>query len=87
MVTNETQEATSTAIRIRSRHVQGTDGVSEDECGEDVERRLLGHPQQCRQHYLLRMLPENLDDRGLLDLPVIQQLLEHRRLENAKANP
>jgi hypothetical protein len=28
------------------RHMQGTDRVSEDEGGKDVERRLLGHPQQ-----------------------------------------
>src|SRR5260370_14089362 len=70
-----------------ARHVQRADGVSEDERGEDIERRLLGHPQQCRQQYLLRMLLEDLDDGGLLDFPGIQQLLEHRRLKDAKANP
>jgi hypothetical protein len=36
-------------------------------------------PDQLRQAFALRMLLEDLDDRGLLDLPVIQELLEYWR--------
>src|SRR5712671_6930872 len=67
--------------------MQGADCISEDEGSEDVERRLLRQPQQGRQDNLLRLLSDNLDDWRLLDLLVVQERLEHRRLENAEANP
>src|SRR5450755_3017741 len=49
------------------RHVQGADRIGEDERGEDVERRLLRHPQQGGQDDLPGLLADDLDDRGLLD--------------------
>ena len=67
--------------------MQRANGISEDECGEDIERRLLGHPQQCGKDDFLRMFLENFDDGGRLDSVRLQELLEHRGLEDAKANP
>src|SRR5712672_3598761 len=67
--------------------MQRADRVSEDERGEDVERRLLRDAQQSRQNDLLRLLSDNLDDRCLLDLVVVEKRLEHWRFENAEADP
>jgi hypothetical protein len=36
---------------------------------------------------LLGLLLDDFGDRGLLDLVRVQELLEHRRLEDAEANP
>jgi len=67
--------------------MQRADRISEDKRSEDVERRLLRQPQQSRQDDLLRLLSDNLDDRRLLDLVIVKERLEHRRLENAEADP
>src|SRR5215469_7766026 len=67
--------------------MQRADRVSKDECGEDVEGRLLGHPEQCRKHDLLGLLVDDFDDGSPLDSALIQELLEHRRLEDAESNP
>ena len=54
--TNDTTEAASTAISSKSRDTFSDAGaVGEDERGEDVERRLLGHAAQRRQEDLLRV--------------------------------
>ena len=68
-------------------HLQGADRVGEDEGGEDVERRLFGHPQQRRPDDLHRLLLDDFEDRGLLDLLGVQELLEHRRFEDAEPDP
>src|ERR1700694_1436555 len=70
-----------------ARHMQRADRISEDERSEDVERRLLRQPQQSRQNDLFRLLSDNLDDRRLLDLVVVQKRLKHRRFENSEAHP
>src|ERR1700730_9774212 len=67
--------------------MQRTNPISEDERSKDVERCLLGHPQQCGEDDLLRLLLDDLDDGGSLGFLLIQELLEHRRLKDAKANP
>ena len=70
-----------------ARHVQRADCVGEDEGGEDVERRLFGHPQQRREDDLPRLLLDHFEDRGFLDLVVVEEFLEHRRLEDAEPDP
>ena len=54
------------------RHFERVDGISEDERGKDVEGRHLRHPQKRREDDLLRMLLDNLDDRGPLDFLFVQ---------------
>ena len=88
MVKNDTQAATITALRMKfAIHLQRADRVGEDEGGEDIERRLLGHPQQSREDDLLRLLLDDFEDRRLLDLVLVQELLEYRRLEDAEPDP
>ena len=88
MVTNEThgrhQHRGENEV---PRHVQRADRVGEDEGGKDVERRLFGHAQQCREDDFPRLFLDDFEDRGLLDLVAVQELLEHRRLQDAEANP
>ena len=48
MVTNDNTEAASTAVSRKSRDtLQRADAIGEDEGGEDVERRLFGHPRKA----------------------------------------
>ncbi len=85
---NDTHEATSTALRIRSaRHLQRADAVGEHERRENVERRLLCHTQQGGQEDLARLLPDHLDDGRPLDLPRREKLPKDRRLEDAEPDP
>jgi hypothetical protein len=53
-----------TAERMKSRDMCSVPTVGEDEGGEDVERRLLGQPQKCRQDDLLRLLLDDFGDRA-----------------------
>jgi hypothetical protein len=87
MVMHPTQEATITAVRIKSRHVQRTNCIGEDEDAKDVAWCLLRHPHQGREDDLPRLLLDDLDDRGPFDLFFIQELPEHRRLKDTQANP
>jgi hypothetical protein len=87
MLTNETQDATSTALRSRFRDICSANGIREDKGCEDVERCLLAHWQQCRKSDLLWLFLKYLDDRCFFDFVFVQKLLEHKRLKYAQTNP
>jgi hypothetical protein len=87
MLINETRRNEDRAQDQAARHMQGPDGIGKDECGEDVERGLFRHPQQCRQDDFLRLPLDDLDNRGLFDSPRVQELPEYRCFENAEPNP
>src|SRR5580700_3685445 len=70
-----------------ARHLQGANAIGEDKRRENVEGRLLGHTDQGRQDDITRLLLDHFDDWRVFDLLVRDQLLEHRRLEDAEPYP
>ena len=61
--------------------------VGEHEDREDVERHLLGHPQQRAEDHLAPLPPDDLRDRLALDALVLHLTREQRRLEDTQADP
>jgi hypothetical protein len=54
---------------------------------ENIKRPLLGHAAEGGEDDLLRLLAKHFEDRHARDLLLVEDALEHRRLENAEPDP